>query len=116
MFRRKYGEYITFLVPIEKEITRTDATQLEKYKIYVDSLKENPKKEQKIINNNKLILKPHHRFRSEKFNVFTEEVNKIALTTYNEKRIQSIDPIGRYECGTSKDLACKPKSLNVTIQ
>ena len=79
MFRRKYGEYITFLVPIEKEITRIDATQLEKYKIYVDSLKENPKKEKKIINNNKLILKPQNRFRSEKFNVFTEEVNKIEL-------------------------------------
>ena len=30
--------------------------------------------------NNKLVLKPQQRFRSEKRNVFTEEINKIALS------------------------------------
>ena len=33
------------------------------------------------------ILKSQQRFRSEKYNVFTEEVNKITLSTNNDKRI-----------------------------
>ena len=39
---------------------------------------------EKIIkNNNKLILKLQEKFRSKKLNVFTEEVNKIALSAKN---------------------------------
>ena len=47
---------------------------LEKPKIDVGSLKENKKEFIK----NKLILKTQQRFRSEKPNVFTEEINKIS--------------------------------------
>ena len=43
------------------------------------------------IKDNRLILKSQQRFRSEKYNVFTEEVNKIALIAHDDKRIQSID-------------------------
>ena len=32
-----------------------------------------------LINNNKLLLKSQQRFRCERYNVYTEEVNKIAL-------------------------------------
>ena len=46
--------------------------------------------------NDKLILKSHQRFKSNKHNVFTEEVNKITLSANNDKRIQSIDPLERY--------------------
>ena len=51
------------------------------------------RKFKKIIKNNKLILKTQQRFRSKKKKkkVFTEEVNKIALSVNDDKRIQSIN-------------------------
>ena len=50
----------------------------------MDNLQENHEEYIKYI---KLILK----FRSEKHNVFTEEIGKIALSANNGKRIQPID-------------------------
>ena len=35
------------------------------------------------------MLKLHQRFRSDNHNVFAEEINKIALSDSNDKRIQS---------------------------
>ena len=52
----------------------------------------------------KLILKTQQRFKSKNHDVFTEEVNKIALSLNDDKRIQSIDSIETYACGTNKDL------------
>ena len=75
-----------------------------KSKIDVDSRKE-------FIKNNKLILKTQQRFRSEKHNVFTEEINKIALSSNDDKRIQSIGPIETHAHGTSKDLECKKEEI-----
>ena len=46
-----------------------------------------------IFKNKRLILKPQKRFRSEKCNVFTEEVNKIALCANDNKRRQPVDSI-----------------------
>ena len=43
--------------------------------------------------NDKLKLKTQQRFRSEKHNVFTEDVNKIALSSNDYKRTQLIDLI-----------------------
>ena len=62
--------------------------QLEKTKVNIDNLKESHKE---CIKNNKLRLKSQRRFRSQKHNVFTEEVNKIVLSANYDKRIQSID-------------------------
>ena len=48
----------------------------------------------KIIKNflkNKLILKTQQRFKSKRHNIFTEEVNKIALSSNNDKKMQSLD-------------------------
>ena len=70
----------------------------------MDSLRGNY---EESIKSSKLILKPQQTFRSEKLNVFTEEVNKIAISTNDNKRIQSIDSIEIYAYGTSKDLLCK---------
>ena len=43
-----------------------------------------------FIKKNKSILKIQERFKSERHNVFTEEMNKIALSSNDDKRIQSI--------------------------
>ena len=40
--------------------------------------------------NNKVILKTQQRFKIERHNIFTEEVNKIALSLYDDKRMQPI--------------------------
>ena len=45
-------------------------------KIDIDSVKKTHKE---FVKNNKLILKTQQRFKSERYNVFTEETNKIAL-------------------------------------
>ena len=61
-----------------------EATQIEnkikhseKDKADVGSLKEDQKE---FIKNNTLILKTQQRFKSQRHNVFTEEINKIALS------------------------------------
>ena len=44
-------------------------------------------------------------------NVFTEEINKIALSSNDDKRIQSIDSIETYAYGTTKDLVCDKEEI-----
>ena len=44
----------------------------------------------KFVKNTKLILKKQQRFKSKK-HVFTEEIDKIALSLNDDKRVQSID-------------------------
>ena len=58
----------------------------------MDNLRIYKKKKNK--KNNKLILKTLlQKFRSDKHNVFTEEVIKIALRAKDDERIQSLDSI-----------------------
>ena len=49
--------------------------------------------------NNKLTLKIQQRFQRERRNVFTEEVNKTALNSNDDKRIESIDSAETYAYG-----------------
>ena len=56
----------------------------------MDSLQEN---HTEFIKYNRLILKSRQRFRSKNNNVFTEEINKIALSASDDKRMQSINSI-----------------------
>ena len=65
----------------------------------------------KPIRNNKLILKAQQRLKRERHNVFTEEINKIALSSNDDKRMQSIDSIETYGYGTSKDLVSKKEEI-----
>ena len=60
-----------------------------------------------MIKNIKLLLKIQQRFKSERPNVFTREINKIALSSNDDKRMQSIDSIEIYGYETSKDLHSK---------
>ena len=84
---------------------------LEKNKIDIDNIKE-------FIKNNKSILKIHQMLKSERHNVFTEEINKIALSLNDDKRMQSIDSIETYAYGTSKDLVSDKEKIkcNNTIK
>ena len=84
---------------------------LEKKKIDIDSIKENYKE---FIKSNKTILKTLQKFKSEK-HVFIEEINKIALSSNDGKRMQLIYSIA-YANRMSKDLVSAKKRLNVTIQ
>ena len=64
-----------------------------------------------FIKSNKLISKTQQRFKSEKHNVFTENIKKIALSSSNYKRIQSINSMERCACETNKDLVCKKEYI-----
>ena len=73
---------------------------LEKNKVKTDSLKKSHKE---FIKNNKSISKTQERFKSERRNVFTEEVNKIALSSNDNKSMESVDSRETYAYGTTKD-------------
>ena len=61
------------------------------------------------------MLKTQQRFKSEKHNVFTEEISKIALSSNYYKRMQSTDLIEMYAYGTSKVLVSEKKRLNAAM-
>ena len=63
------------------------------------------KKHKEFIKNSKLIWKTKQRFKNERYNVFTEEINKTALRSNDDKMMQSIDLIETYANGTRKVLA-----------
>ena len=51
--------------------------------------------------NDKIILKSQQRFKSDHHEVYTEEVNKIALSSNDDKRLQAFDRITTYPHGTN---------------
>ena len=61
--------------------------------------------------NNKTKLKSQQRFKSEMHNIFTEEINKIALTSSGDKRLQTFDRIKSYSYGTCVGKVCKSQLL-----
>ena len=48
---------------------------------------------QEFIKNDELILKAQQRFKSERDNIFTEEINKVTLSSYHYLKMQSIRSI-----------------------
>ena len=46
--------------------------------------------------NNKIILKQQQRFKSDYHNVYTEQINKIALSSTDDKRLQTFEKITTY--------------------
>ena len=51
--------------------------------------------------NNEVILKSQQRFKSEPHNVYTEEFNKISLSSNDDKRLKTYDRIASYPSGAS---------------
>ena len=56
-------------------------------------------------------MKTQQIFESERHNVVTEAVNKICLSSNDDKWMQSIDSIETYSYGLSKDLVSKKEEI-----
>ena len=57
------------------------------------------------------MYRSQQRFRSDHHKVYTEEVNKIALSSNDDKRIQTFDKITTYPNGTNVSMVCKNQIL-----
>ena len=64
-----------------------------------------------LIKYNIIIFKSQQRFKTEKNNAYTKEVNKIALSADNEKRMQLIDSTKTYLNETSKYILHKNEEI-----
>ena len=60
---------------------------------------------------NEIKLKWRQKFKSEAHCVYTEEVNKIALSSNDDKRLQTFDRIRTYPYGTNAFKVCKSEML-----
>ena len=63
--------------------------------------------------NNKIILKSQQRFKSDCHEVYTEEINKIALNSNDDKRLQTFDKITTYPYGTNAINVCESEMMIV---
>ena len=61
---------------------------------------------------NKIVLKSQQRFKSERHDVYTEEINKIALSSNDNKRLQTLDRITSYPYRASAGKVCKTELLS----
>ena len=57
--------------------------------------------------NNEIIIRWQQRFRSEHHRVYTEEVNKIALSSNDDKRLQTFDNVTTFPYGTPAIKVCE---------
>ena len=58
-----------------------------------------------------MLYRSQQRFRSDHHKVYTEEVNKIALSSNDDKRIQTFDKVTTYPYGTNAFMICKNEML-----
>ena len=64
------------------------------------------------LSNNKTILKSQLRYKNNYHNVYTEEVNKIALTSNDDKSLQTFDRVTTYPYGTNAFKVCESEMLS----
>ena len=62
--------------------------------------------------NNKNVCRSQQRFKSYNHDVYTEEVNKTALSSNDDKRLQTYDNITTYPYGTNAFKVCESEMLN----
>ena len=63
--------------------------------------------------NGEVILKSQQRFKSDHHKVYTEEVNKVVLSSNDDKRLQTFDRIETYLYGTNAFKACESEMMTV---
>ena len=61
---------------------------------------------------NEIILKSQQRFKSDYHNVYTEQINKIALSSNDDKRLRTFDKNTTYPYGTSTFKVCEIEMLS----
>ena len=62
---------------------------------------------------NKTILRSQLRFKSDHHIVYTEEANKIAISSNDDKRLQTFDKVTTYPYGTNAFKVCESEMLMV---
>ena len=62
--------------------------------------------------NNETVLKSQQRFKSERHDLYTEEINKIALSSNDDKKLQTFDRTTSYPYETSAGKVCKTELLS----
>ena len=65
--------------------------------------------------NDEVIIRSQQRFRSYNHNVYTEEVNKITLSSNDDKRIQTYDKVTTFPYGTKTYLKCARMKCYQTV-
>ena len=63
--------------------------------------------------NDKTIIKSQLRFKSDHHDVYTEEVNQIALSSNDDKRIPTFDKVTTYPCRTNAFKVCESEMLSL---
>ena len=67
--------------------------------------------QKKSLYNNKIILKLQQRFKRDNHEVYTEEVNKIALSSNDDKRLQTFDGITTYSYCRNTFKVCESEMM-----
>ena len=62
--------------------------------------------------NNKIILESQQRFKSDYRNVYTEQINKITLSSNDDKRLQTFHKITTYPYGANAFRVCESEMLS----
>ena len=64
------------------------------------------------LHKSKIIIQSQQRFKSDHHNVNTEEINNIALSSNDDKRLQTFDKITTYPYGTNAFKVCKSEMVS----
>ena len=92
----------------KNKITNKKAKGAKKYVIKRDLIFKNCKD---FLFNDEVIIRLQQRFRSDHHRVYTEEVNKIALSSNDDKRIQTFDKVTTFPYGTNVFKVCESEML-----
>ena len=65
--------------------------------------------------NDKIILKSQQRFKSDHHKAYTEEINKIALSSNDDKRLQTSNRIKTYPYGTNAFKVYESEILEIKL-
>ena len=110
MCHKKNFEFEDYDNCLEATQIKNKINQVRKNKTDIECLKKDHKE---FIKNNKSILKIQERFNSGRRNAFTEEINKIAFSSNDDKRMQSINSIEIYAYRMREDLVSEKMRCNL---